>query len=541
MSKKTLEMYRSEFAESILKFNNKPFTLEGRDYFRPFFDLEHPRFLAKCGRQVGKSLTLAAKYVVDASTKPFFKILHVNPTMNQVKVFSSQKLKHFIQYSPYIQKYYMNPKFSVDNVFQKDFSTGSQIILRSAYLTADHIRGIAADMIGLDEIQDLLTDTIPVISETLSGSEYKYRFYTGTPKRFQNPIEDTWKESTMSEYAIKCTHCGKWNIIDEDNLGPNGLICSNPSCNKELDTRNGEWVNMAEPTDKYFIGMRIPQVLSPTVDWDDINYRRRNYPKGKFYNEVLGLPYEDANMPMNEEMLRLASENRDMDTGYNSEIFYGKPLYMGIDWATYSSKDSQLDSYTVLVIGGYDPKGIFRVVYMKKYKGKESDMNYVHEDILRLVQKFRVSLIGVDWGIGAGGINARLRKDLLKQQSNMDPVLEFSLNGNLKILIKWDREGYKYIVSRTQSMSNTMQRIRERRILFPKYEVWKEFANDFLNIYQDYNENLRQIYFTHEKGKPDDAFHALNFCYLAASLGTGRINPYDARITQEPVNDSELE
>jgi hypothetical protein len=429
----------------------------------------------------------------------------------------------------------MQSKSSTDNVFQKDFSTGSQIILRSSYLTADHIRGISADMIGLDEIQDLLTENIPIIAETLSGSEYRFRFYTGTPKKSRNPIEDTWNESTKSEFAIKCTHCGKWNIINEDNIGPKGLICNNPDCKKDIHKENGKWVNMVDPKDAYFIGIRVPQVLSPTVDWDDIIHKKENYDRDKFHNEVLALPFDDAMTPLSEDILRMSSENRKMDMAYNSSMFYGKPLYMGVDWATYSAKEEGLESLTVVTIGGFDSKGIFRVVYMKKYKGKESEMNFVHNDLLKLIQLFKVVYVGVDWGIGAGGINSRLRRDLVQKNPERDSVLEFSLNGNLKTLIRWDKEGYKYIVSRTQSMTNTMSRIKERRILFPKYEIWENFAEDFLNIYQDYNEKQRQIYYAHEKGKPDDAFHALNFCYLAACIGTGRIDPYDARISQEPL------
>ena len=534
---KKIELYPSEFAQKILRFENQEFTLEGREFFRPFFDFEFPRFLAKCGRQVGKSVTLGAKYIVEATSKPFFKILHVTPTLNQVKVFSTQKLKQFIEFSPIVKKYYMQPRKSVDNVFQKDFSTGSQIILRSAYLTADHIRGISADLVGLDEIQDLITDHIPVILETLAGSKYKYQFFTGTPKKFQNPIEDTWNESTKTEYVIKCEHCGKWNIIDENNIGLKGLICNNTQCAKSLDVRNGEWANMVD--DAYFVGIRVPQVLSPTSDWEDILHKQKSYSTSKFYNEVLALPYDDASSPFSEAMLRVASETRAMDTSYDNKTFVGKPMFMGVDWSTYSMQENGLESYTVVTIGGFDAKNIFKIVYWKKFKGKESEMTYILSYLLQLVKAFRVKFVGVDWGVGAGGINAQLRKNLLSTNSNFDPVLEFSLNGNLKTLIKWDGVGYKFIVNRTQSMTNIISRIREGRIKFPRFEDWKDEAQDFLNVYQDYNEKKREIYYSHEKNKPDDSFHALNFCYLAALIGTQQIDPYAARISQDPVADDQ--
>ena len=90
--------------------------------------------------------------------------------------------------------------------------------MRYAFLNADRVRGIPADMVCIDEIQDVLTDNIPVIEECVSHSSFKYKLYAGTPKSLDNTLESLWVEdSTQNEWVVPCDSCGggdyrHWNI-----------------------------------------------------------------------------------------------------------------------------------------------------------------------------------------------------------------------------------------------------------------------------------------------------------------------------------------
>ena len=99
---------------------------------------------------------------------------------------------------------------------QKRFANGSLIHFRSAHLSPDRVRGITADQLAIDEIQDILADHIPVILETISHSNYKYQIYAGTPKTYENTLQQQWEKTTQCEFLIKCDGCNKYNFINEN-------------------------------------------------------------------------------------------------------------------------------------------------------------------------------------------------------------------------------------------------------------------------------------------------------------------------------------
>ena len=78
----------------------------------------------------------------------------VAPTGNQVSVFSTDKIDSCLRGSDIIQDYYIDTK-TKDQVSYKEFTNGSKIYLRSAFHSADAIRGISNDRCCIDEIQDM--------------------------------------------------------------------------------------------------------------------------------------------------------------------------------------------------------------------------------------------------------------------------------------------------------------------------------------------------------------------------------------------------
>lgn len=501
----------SRFAESILYLNGHPFSLEGRDYLRKVHDGQFTSIVLRTARQVEKSTTLAVHMLTRALLIPYFTALYITPSSKQTRAFSAQKLTPFIKTSDFIQKYFFDSSCT-DRVFEKSFTNGSRIILDYVYLTPDRIRGISADALYLDEIQDIVSDHIPVLEETLSHSTKKWRIYAGTPKRYQNTIEYYWNKSSQTDWLIKCDSCGYWNIPGEKNISKKGLVCAR--CGAPLDPRNGEWVNAK--SDYEFKGIHISQLIVPWMSWEEIWRKYTDYPTAKFYNEVLGLPYEDATRPITFEDIVAACEQYPMLSTYDGRMFRGEPLYAGIDYAP-GTQEGEQTAYTVLVIGGFAGDE-FKVVFAKRYKGLESDLSHIVEDVARLASQYRIAKIGADWGVGSGGANQFLRKAL----NSPDRVVEFYYSSNQKELIKWDWKGYKYILNRTEAMSTLMLRIKAKKVRFPNYQEWEPFAQDFLNIYQDYSQTTGRMLYDHEG--PDDAFHATLYAYFVALLDKGLLD-----------------
>jgi hypothetical protein len=55
-----------------------------------------------------------------------------------------------------------------------------------------------------------------------------------------------------------------------------------------------------------------------------------------------------------------------------------------------------------------------------------------------------------------------------------------------------------------------------------EFPCWDEFlhpyAEDFLNIYSEYNEARRFIQYKHAPSKPDDSFHSFLYAWLVSML-----------------------
>lgn len=280
-----------------------------------------------------------------------FRSLFVSPSAEQSKVFSVDRIKDVIDASPLLGAY-VTTKLN-QAVFFKKFINFSQIRLRYAYLTADRVRGIPADLIEIDEIQDILVDNIPVIENSAFHSNYKIFRYSGTPKSMDNTLEHYWTEySTQNEWIVPCERHGTpknktyhWNILDEDNIGKEGLVCD--QCGEAISAAHPEakWaaLNPVTPNNKEavtFEGYRIPQIMVPWVDWQEILEAQEQYSRALFYNEKLGLSYDSGVRPITRAQLKncCQSQIRLGDIEHFKRIVSGRQVFCGIDWGCHDEE-----------------------------------------------------------------------------------------------------------------------------------------------------------------------------------------------------------
>jgi intein/homing endonuclease len=150
---------------------------------------------------------LANNLTVSAVVTPYNKALYVSPSHTQTRQFSNEKLRPAIEKSPLIGKYFQDTRVSTQ-VFEKGFTNGSYIFLRSAFRSADRTRGISCRSLCIDEVQDFQGSELPVIMECTSHFIDSKVMMAGTPKSFENPIEDYWKSTSQNEWIVKCHSCG---------------------------------------------------------------------------------------------------------------------------------------------------------------------------------------------------------------------------------------------------------------------------------------------------------------------------------------------
>jgi len=500
----------------------KPFSFQGRRYFVDIYDTESRRILMMCGRQVAKSTTIGNKLLTYSVALPHFKSLYVAPTQLQSGQFSNDRIRLPIYYSEFLQTF-VNSSV-VDRVNHRSFLTGAEIRLRHAFLNADRIRGIQTDLLCVDELQDIDVDLLPIMEETLFTSEYRMLLYSGTPKSEDNTIAKYWYEnSTQSEWAIPCDRHAPyyWNIAGEENIpskAEDGLVCA--KCKKSIDPMHekAHWAAM-NPTPNAqipYLGVRIPQLITPTVDWREILDKYRRYPRQLFFNEILGLPYESGMRPLTrEEIERVCDPGASItrSASYERNLTWALErnkhnIYMGVDWGTSESGNS----FTYVVIGGYFGGDHFRVVYFHRFEGTEAEPERQLAILEQLVHQFNVSLIGTDYG---GGF---VQNDKLVRWFGPQRVFKYQY-GDLSEKLRWDGKLGRFLVRKHEVMSDIFEAIKRRVFLFPRWEEMDGYlAQEMLNIHSEYNESRGITEFSHSPKSPDDGYHALVYCFLVSSI-----------------------
>ena len=540
--RKIIRASRSDFVHNLIYLDGKKFSFEGRDYLRPIYDRDDKRILLKTARQVEKTTFLANNLTVTSVVQPYNKALYVSPSHMQTRQFSNEKLRPAIDKSPFIKKYFQDSAISTQ-VFEKGFTNGSFIFLRSAFRTADRTRGLSCRILTLDEIQDLIGAEIPVMMECTSHFLDARILMAGTPKSYDNPIEEYWKDTTQNEWLVRCMGCGHHNFLDELNVAatelytkgkiPPGPICK--KCFKPIyPSQHGRWVSFKAGAPVQ--GYRIPQLMVPWIcglseQWVKLLWKRDNYPFGQFNNEVLGLSFDSASKPVTQQEVAdccgdysLWDPSTPEKHAQESKRFQ---LTAGVDWGegvdgSEKSPTGKLRtaSYTVLTIGGYLNQKTWKTVLIKKYMGREIEPDHIVKDIARIVNALGVVLVGVDWGHG-WGVNNHLVRILGPKR-----VVQFQHLPKLKAKLKWDPVGARYHLARNFIMSELFFDIKQKFVMFPKWSEFQQYAKDILGIYSEYVEYRREIKYDHSSQNPDDFFHSLLYAKLTTDIYTGKSRRY---------------
>jgi len=527
-----LELTPLEFTELAIRHKGEPIELLRRPWLDEIYDLpatpierlneltDHMEevyrrnLLLMFGRQSEKSTTLGNLLIALCNLIPFLRALYVSASDTQMREFSDERLRAVIATSPILQRMVgvgLKGHLQTQNVQTKRWVTEAKIALRAAYRNADRVRGIASDLLAIDEIQDIIIDILPVIEEVLFRSELAggpLSIYAGTPKTFDNALEFYWsRHSTQNEWMTKCG-CGKWAVIDEDHIGPTGLKCK--ECSKEINPVDGlsQWVRLGSENAEWE-GFHLCQPIvvysyrhQPDIFnrmWQGLLLKHKRYPRQKWMNEVMGRSYDAGLKPVTLQEVRdccvqdyemIDSPAKGMKQSFS---------WAGIDWGTGDQ------SYSVISIWNYDSRGRFRCIFAKRYEGRETDPDYVVEDMIMWIRVFGVNRIGADWGFGFH-TNRIMQKKLGAQR-----IIQYQYVGRLKEKVKWDKQGNKFICHRSRVMQDFFSLIKRGPksggIAFFNWEQFETFARDILAIYSEYSDKAREIIFNHPPGTPDDFMH----------------------------------
>jgi hypothetical protein len=471
------------------------------------------------------SMNLSRSELLDCLTIPHFQILYVAPLQSQTQRYSTLYMTEAIQSCDLAKVYQLSELEGtladskiVKAVHHQAFANGAGLQLTYAKTSPDRARGIYADRIDFDEIQDQLPDNIPVISESMTASPWGVRRFTGTAKTVDNTIEGLWQRSSQCEWVMKCDACNHWNIPNEaggilDMIQSDGLHCVR--CGAKLNVRKGEWV--AEWPDRMntFRGFHVSQVIVPAivespVKWSKLIRKVLSYPLPILMQEVLGI-----SCSVGARIITQADIDRQSTLVSVPELRKKLGRYVmtvsGVDWG-----GAEQQSFTVHTIIGIRAEGKIDVIWARRFMGFDPDE--VLSEIAKAHRYYGCTMLAADYGMG-------FDKNIMLEQRFGIQVIQMMFTGSQHKLLSYSPSlGHpRWTVDRTTAMELLFLAIKYGRIFFPPQTEFKIYTDDLLSPYEDVTESggIASRRFLRNPSKPDDFCMALCFATL---LGMKLVN-----------------
>jgi len=547
----------SEFVEYRFCYDlRKPVQLHLRPWQRAIYDAEYTskrirslggsyadvirycrQTIILAGRQTEKSTGLGNKLLSYVLQIPNITALYVTSAGLNMQEFADERIENVIRISPAL-KPWTGSFVSYNRYFKRLRKNNSRLVMRSAHLNADRVRGIPADVLAVDEIQNFMMANIPVITATLNNSDLEFgpiTLLSGTPLTFDNPIEQIFsKNSTKNLWLMRCSGCRAHNFPPRTMtevrmmIGPRGLVCK--KCAKALDVFSGEWVRTGSK-DVAYEGFHLSRALMPYTAVGNPDRFREKW--GKFardvndpnvddatkMNEIFGVSWDSGKKPITQdELIRCCHPGiRYMSRKAPSRVINDPtwPIFAGIDWG----EGSGAGAYTVITLGYMNEvpgEGlVFQIFYMHRYMGFEAEPEYLTDDIAELLELNKVELAIVDAGMGWGMIE-NVRSSIT---DGLVRVIPMRYN-NQSAIIGYDELAHQLTCSRTRWMAKVFNQLKNRRVMFPAWDIMDGtpstttgFSQDILTIFADRSPKLKQMQFNHTE--PDDAFHTVVYALTA--------------------------
>lgn len=517
------KLHRKDLLPYLFTILGERYSLDDYPQFGVLFgDRYYPQELYMCGRQIGKSSNFARGELLDAMQLNNFKQLYVAPLQAQTHYYSSAYLKDAIN-NCFVAKHLQSSKSNqsagpvMQQIGHQGFTNGSSIKLTYAKTSSDRARGIYADRIDFDEIQDHVVDNIDVISQSLSQSNWGIRRFAGTAKTTDNTIEYLFQKSSRSEWVVKCAGCGKWNIPNMEGGVWKMIRAKGPSCvkcGKTLPVREGLWVAADREKANTFPGYHIPQIMVPAIaenpkKWTELVRKSLDQPPATTFQEILGISCSTGARILTEADIRDKSVLPAL-----AELDKTKDQYVykvgGIDWGV-----AEQTSFTVHTIVGVKPGGTIHTLYAKRFVGFDPDT--VLKEITQAHRYYDCDMLGADYGMG-------FDKNVMLATRFSLPVIQIAYTSQNQLISHRPTLGYsRYMVDKVTALDYLFWAIKYGKILFPPFEEFKSYTQDLLSPFEQISEvqGIKRRQYIRNPAIPDDFCNALCYAYLSAILLSG--------------------
>lgn len=486
----------------------------------------------KKGRQVGATVMAGALdlYFTNSGlfSKPPIRVVHLFPALAQVKKFSQDKLEGMIRTAKndFINKNKLKTANAVDNLTMKQFKNGT-LWVDSMGTDADRIRGMTADIVFFDEIQDMYSQGIGNATKILTAAKYGptgkgVQVYFGTPKERGSHFSTIWDMSDQRYYHLGCTNCKEtypFYLPNDDRwkdiwIGGYDIKC--PLCGfvqKKIDAiESGKWVASRNSEDCKYTGFHINQLYIPYFSKENIiDLMPENNPSQTeriWNNEVVGEFYSGLGMPITKA--EIYEKCRDPDRYFSKSIDPRiKKSYFGVDWGGKADGQSGGQSYSCVVVISVTHSGDILVEHAHKLR--DTSFNYKKETINEMFRRFGISRAVSDWFFGQDVVH-----DI--QLRYGDRFLGAQGSGSLIKPLKYRDEEMIVSYNKDLMVEEIFNLMKKGKIRFPwkSYEHLEWLIDHCTSMEMQQRVVANQPVKKYVKGSgPNDGLMALMYAYMA--------------------------
>ena len=488
----------------------------------------------KKGRQVGATVMAGALDLFFTNSglfdKPNVRVVHLFPALGQVKKFSQDKLETLIRTAKddFVNKNKLISSNSVDNLTMKQFNKGT-LWIDSLGTDGDRIRGMTADIIFFDEVQDMFGHAIGNATKILTAAKYGptgqgVQVFFGTPKDKSSYFSTIWDMSDQRYYHLGCINCKKtypFYLPNDDRwksiwLYENTIQC--PLCGtkqKKVEAiEHGRWAGSKNTEDAEFVGFHLNQLYIPYFTKENIEkLMPENNPSQTeriWHNEVIGEFYSGAGMPLTKH--DIYNNCRDPDREFAKSIGANeKTVYLGVDWG---GKDDDPNSrggqsFSCVVILSAQPDGTLLIEHAHKLK--KNTFDYKKDTIKEMYRRFAVTRGVSDWFFGQDVVH-----DI--QVMYRDRFIGAQGSGSLIKPIKYREDELIVSYNKDLMIEELFDLIRKGRIRFPwkSYEYIEWLIDHCTSMESKIRVTAGQPIKSFQKGVgPNDGLMALMYAYIA--------------------------
>ncbi len=499
------------------------FTAESRNflYHRPFqiqiLNSFPETIVVMKARQLGISEVILGKLTYFCLNTPRVLCVYAFPVSSKAYEFSKMRYEPAITENPILSREINSETWSVSI---RGFKNRSFILFESAF-SPYMGEARAVDCLVLDEYDRMKEESVNAFYESLSSSQYKFKWYVSTPTSELSGIYVQWKMGTRSRFFWKCERCGEWQNIEYpkningdwdkfENLlsGKRQVIeelrfekvCRR--CGRVLDLLNSKWEWVDEYPTATSSSFHISQLDAPWISASEIMRKRITMgDEAQWYNYVLGAPVKySSTRSLEQKIIALASS-----------IAFDEPKEVeglriaGIDWGN--------SNYVVIL-----EKGKGETIRLVDYfQVPVDDMNILGsiKKLSDYLKAYDVKRVVVDFGYGKD------RAGILKKYIGVPIVMMRYSNtswGAFSEPVQSREIRWMYNVGRQYLLRRVCESILNSRIIFPHVQKIKGLLGHFKNFIWVKNERGEDEFDTVGE---DHYIHAFGYALLGFEIWRG--------------------